>query len=44
MKVNHWSLANGATCVVANVEDSTLTCIDFWCKGEVIMKREMKKE
>ena len=33
MKVNHWSLPNGATCVVANMEDSTLTCIDFWCKG-----------
>ena len=33
MKVNHWSLPNGATCVVANMKDSTLTCIDFWCKG-----------
>ena len=33
MKVNHWSLPNGATCVVANMEESTLTCIDFWCKG-----------
>ncbi len=33
MKVNHWSLPNGATCVVANMEDSTLTCIDFWCRG-----------
>ena len=33
MKVNHWSLSNGATCVVANMEDSTLTCIDFWCRG-----------
>ena len=33
MKVKHWSLPNGATCVVANMEDSTLTCIDFWCKG-----------
>tara|TARA_B100000700_G_scaffold235851_1_gene261631 strand:- start:224 stop:1456 length:1233 start_codon:yes stop_codon:yes gene_type:complete len=33
MKVNHWSLPNGATCVVANIEDSTLTCIDFWCRG-----------
>ena len=33
MKVDYWSLRNGATCVVANMEDSTLTCIDFWCKG-----------
>ncbi len=33
MKVNHWTLPNGATCVVAKMEDSTLTCIDFWCKG-----------
>ena len=33
MKVTHWSLPNGATCVVANMKDSTLTCIDFWCKG-----------
>ena len=33
MEVNHWSLPNGATCVVADMEDSTLTCIDFWCKG-----------
>ncbi len=33
MEVKHWSLPNGATCVVANMEDSTLTCIDFWCKG-----------
>ncbi|WP_269612662.1 M16 family metallopeptidase [Prochlorococcus marinus] len=33
MKVNHWSLPNGTTCVVADIEQSTLTCIDFWCKG-----------
>tara|TARA_Y100001968_G_scaffold4021_1_gene3531 strand:- start:7512 stop:8747 length:1236 start_codon:yes stop_codon:yes gene_type:complete len=33
MKVNHWSLNNGATCVVAEMENSSLTCIDFWCKG-----------
>ena len=33
MKVNLWSLENGVTCVVADMEDSTLTCIDFWCKG-----------
>ena len=33
MKVRHWSLANGATCVVADIEESTLTCIDFWCKA-----------
>jgi len=33
MKVSQWSLPNGATCVVADMEDSTLTCIDFWCKG-----------
>ena len=33
MKVNHWSLPNGASCVVADIEDSTLTCIDFWCRG-----------
>ncbi len=33
MKVNHWSLQNGTTCVLADIEESTLTCIDFWCKG-----------
>ena len=33
MKVNHWSLPNGATCVVADMEHSSLICIDFWCKG-----------
>ena len=42
MKVNHWSLPNGATCVVADIEQSTLTCIDFWCKGGSLY--EMRKE
>ena len=42
MNVNHWSLPNGATCVVANMEDSTLTCIDFWCKAG--SNYEMKNE
>ena len=42
MKVNHWSLPNGATCVVADIEQSTLTCIDFWCKGGSLC--EMKDE
>ena len=42
MKVNHWSLPNGATCVVADIEQSTLTCIDFWCKGGSLY--EMKNE
>ena len=42
MKVNHWSLPNGATCVVADIEHSTLTCIDFWCKGGSLY--EMKDE
>ena len=42
MKVNHWSLPNGATCVVADIEHSTLTCIDFWCKGGSLC--EMKDE
>jgi len=42
MKVNHWSLPNGATCVVADIEQSTLSCIDFWCKGGSLY--EMKDE
>ena len=42
MKVNYWSLPNGATCVVADIEESTLTCIDFWCKGGSLS--EMKEE
>ena len=42
MKVNQWSLPNGATCVVADIEQSTLTCIDFWCKGGSLY--EMKEE
>ena len=33
MNVKHWSLPNGATCVVADIEESKLTCIDFWCKA-----------
>jgi len=40
MKVNHWSLPNGATCVVAEMEDSTLTCIDFWCRGGSIYEKK----
>ena len=41
MKVNHWSLPNGATCIVADIEQSTLTCIDFWCKaGSLFETRE----
>ena len=40
MKVNHWTLPNGATCVVADMEDSVLTCIDFWCKGGSIYEME----
>ena len=39
MKVNHWSLSNGARCVVAHMEESTLTCIDFWCKGGSIYEK-----
>ena len=42
MKVNHWSLPNGATCVVADIEQSTLTCIDFWCRGGSLY--ELKNE
>ncbi len=42
MEVKHWSLPNGATCVVADMKDSTLTCIDFWCKGGSIY--ELKNE
>ena len=42
MKVNHWSFPNGATCVVADIEQSTLTCIDFWCKGGSLY--EMRNE
>ena len=42
MKVNYWKLSNGASCVVANMEDSSLTCIDFWCRGG--SKYEMKNE
>ena len=40
MKINHWKLPNGATCVVAEMEESTLTCIDFWCKGGSIYEIE----
>ena len=42
MEVKHWSLPNGATCVVADMKDSTLTCIDFWCRGGSIY--EIKNE
>ena len=40
MKVRHWSLANGATCVVADIEESTLTCIDFWCKAGSLYEKK----
>ena len=40
MNVKHWSLPNGATCVVADVEQSTLTCIDFWCKGGSLYEKK----
>ena len=40
MKVNHWSLPNGATCVVADIEQSELTCIDFWCKGGSLYEKK----
>ena len=40
MKVNHWTLPNGATCVVADIEDSTLSCIDFWCKGGSLYEKK----
>ena len=42
MKVKNWKLSNGATCVVVEMEDSTLTCIDFWCKAGSIY--EMSNE
>ena len=40
MKVNYWSLPNGATCVVADIEQSTLTCIDFWCKAGSLCEKK----
>ncbi len=40
MKVNHWSLSNGATCVVTEMENSSLTCIDFWCRAGSFYERE----
>ncbi len=33
MKLNHWSLSNGVRCVITEMEHSTLTSINFWCKG-----------
>ncbi len=40
MKVNHWSLSNGATCVVTEMENSSLTCVDFWCRAGSFYERE----
>ena len=42
MEVKHWSLPNGATCIVVEMKGTTLTCIDFWCKGGSIY--ELKEE
>ncbi len=39
MKVNHWSLSNGATCVVTEMDNSSLTCIDFWCRAGSFYER-----
>ncbi len=39
MKVNHWSLSNGATCVVTEIENSSLTCVDLWCRAGSIYER-----
>ncbi len=43
MEVNYWKLPNSATCVVAQMEDSTLTCIDFWCKGGSIYEKNSEE-
>ncbi len=32
-KLNYWTLKNGTHCVTADMPDTALTCIDFWCKA-----------
>lgn len=31
--LQHWSLENEAKCVIAQMPDVQLTCLDFWCKA-----------
>ena len=31
--LKYMSLENGARCVLAPIEEATLTCLDFWCKA-----------
>ena len=40
MKINHWSLSNGATCVVTEIENSSLTSVDFWCRAGSFYEEE----
>ncbi len=32
-KLQHLKLNNGTQCVLAEMPDATLTCLDFWCKA-----------
>ncbi len=31
--MNHWSLKNGAKCILAPIPEAPLTCLDLWCKA-----------
>ena len=31
--LQHWTLKNGTSCVVASMPDAPLTCLDLWCKA-----------
>ncbi len=33
LKINRWTLDNGAQCIATSMPEATLTCIDLWCKA-----------
>ncbi len=38
-ELDHWSLENGAKCVIAPIPDAPLTCVDFWCRAGSAVER-----
>ena len=39
-ELDHWSLANGARCVMAEMPDAPLTCLDFWCRAGSVSEQD----
>ena len=39
-ELDHWSLPNGAGCVMAEMPDAPLTCLDFWCRAGSLSEQD----